>query len=92
MPLRCSDGVVQEIYEPEWIQRLPGGARILLDTTLAAIEPVSVVRAVWRTASDHGVVELTRSDTANEWILPSIPERAEVLLELDGHWIWRWLP
>jgi hypothetical protein len=80
------------ITEPAWIVRTPGSGQITIDTALAGLEPATTVRAVWRDGDSHGIVTLQQSPTPTQWTMAEIPNNAEILIQIDGRWIWRWLP
>jgi hypothetical protein len=92
VPISCSDGAYQELEEPDWLHRLPDTNEVFVDAELAGIDSIEEVRALWRSGTDSGIVSLVRDDSPSRWALPSLPDDAELMLELDGRWIMRWFP
>jgi hypothetical protein len=92
IPIRCTDGPYQVITEPDWLRRVPDSDVVVIDAQLADMEPLLSVRALWRNQTEQGLVELTPTDDRTRWLLPDLPDASEIMVELNGRWILRWLP
>jgi hypothetical protein len=91
VPVRCSEGTLQEVVEPSWVERDADGSMIRIDAAGAGLETISSVRALWRDGTESGLVELLPTDGGLGWALPVGLASAEVMIEIDGRWLWRWL-
>lgn len=87
----CGADARVEVVEPDWMYRVDGpGTVVHIERPVFDGVEISTIDGRWRANGESGETRLAKRAGTDDWIALDAPDGAEVMVRINGRWIWRW--